>query len=316
MTKAATKPEAIGDPVDAANAEVGRLAALERDFARQRQAKAGELAKLVSEGGDQVVDAALSGDQDAVTRGLGRRVADLRGEVDALDAAGASTRRRRREAIPRVREAQAAAAEGRAAKLEAEADEHQRENDRLLAALEEHAGCRYAPAQPVLDGPVTGPGLGSVRVVVYGAPRFQVLRDEAAGLRRTAAELRRQQTIAHGTANGVGIEALIEAVLSDPMRIGPAIGDLVRWSLEVEERERRRRARVANVDNAERVLADRSVAVGLHVTWRGGEIVAAESGAFGGFSPEAGEPVGQPVDVTVFDSAAEIADDPVFAEAQ
>jgi hypothetical protein len=287
--KAAAQTQAV-DAVAVARAEVVHLRDLERDFAAQRQAKAAELAELVSHGGDQVVDAVKGGDQEAVTRGLGKRVAELRGEIDTLDAASDSTRRRRRQAIPQVREAQALAAERIAEQLEAEAAQHQRDNDRLLAKLEEHAGCRYEPARPAVPGqppPLTDeqrarglvPAAG-LQIVVVGAPKFQILRNDATVQRHTAAALRRQVTIENGTVEGVGIEAIIDGVLADPMRIGPPIGEVISWAQEVEANERRRRIRREHGGRHAVGHADPGGPIGLRLSWRAGAILPGESRAF------------------------------------
>jgi hypothetical protein len=65
--------------------------------------------------------------------------------------------------------------------------------------------------------------------------RFEVLRNDAGALRQQAAALRRQPTVEQGTVSAVGVDALIDGILADPMRIGPAVDEITSWSGEVGE---------------------------------------------------------------------------------
>jgi hypothetical protein len=111
------------------------------------------------------------------------------------------------------------------------------------------------------------------------------VRRRANGHRQRAAALQSQRVVDQGSVDAVALEGLIDAVLADPMRIGPSIGSLIAFVAGVDEKERQRR-QLRGLGGQEGIgYADPRAPIGLRLTWRAGAIVPGESGVF---VPEAG----------------------------
>lgn len=293
MTKTtATKANAAID-VDAgavARAEVARLNASELGIAILYRAKAAELAGVRAERGDQVLDAA---DPAGAARELGRRGSAMLEDLQALADASLRARERRLASLPAVYQAEAGDKERHADQLELEAGKLEAESNRLRAALEQHDDWKYVAAVPAIsDGGIGGQrGGGMLSVVDARGPRHERLRRDAQSLRREAAQGRFRQPHKAGMVEADVAEDLVQAVLSDPMRIGPEIDAIVAWSEGAVAKERARRARITSGDGFVPVDAP----IRLRLEWRQGTIDPAQSGVI---QPEPAEVLAH------FDSAA------------
>jgi hypothetical protein len=224
-TKTALKPttntKIESNPLD----EVTRLNEQEVRLALAILHKSNELAGVKAARGDLVLDAA---DQDGAARDAGRQVAVLREEVDSLADAARRARERRIAAIPLVYAAQSNQMETQATALEAEATKLQAESDVLREALQAHDDWSYTVAQPMRGEQMVGGQQGGAPTIVDArGPRHQRLRREAEVLRSQAAQGRFKVAHQAGSLGGDSVEAVISAVHSDAMRIGPSAADII-----------------------------------------------------------------------------------------
>jgi hypothetical protein len=274
------KDPVVDDPVGAARAEVVKLNDQELRLAMLYRQKAGELAGVKAERGDQVLDAA---DPAGAARNAGQRVSALLEELESFADAARRARERRLAAIPAVLEAEAVAKEWRAGQLDAEAAKLEAESKRLREALQAHDDWTYVPAPPVIPerlvgGQQGGPSLvlgeGGLRTVDDRGPRHDRLRKEAQALRAEAAQGRYKVAHQAGSLEAETLADLLAVVYSDPMRVGPTVDAIVGWSTKAIEAERRRRARLTST-------ADGYVAVDapmrLLMEWHAGVIDQAQS---------------------------------------
>jgi hypothetical protein len=314
MTKNSSKTQGDGS-------EVERLNAQERDLALLYRTKAAELAIVRAARGDEVLDAL---DPAGAARGSGRRVRDLLEELEALADGSGRARQRRTSAIPAVFAAEADEKLREAVKLETEATDLEAESGRLRAALQAHDGCIYVPAPPAAPERAIGGQVGGApTIVVVSVPRHERLRREAATLRTEAGQLRFREAHTAGSVEADNLEDLLAAVFAActcaicrsraGMRVSPQVDTIVAWSERAIEKERARRARIA--EGADTVPP--STPFRLHLEWRGGAVdaagsrivlpEAAEASTY--FDSSAGFEVGdrstRPAET--FDSAAELA---------
>jgi hypothetical protein len=277
--KRATKPRqaiaskvAVDDPVAVARAEVERLNAQELKFASLVREGSAALADIRAKRGRQVLDA---NDPSGAAGAINQRIRAAEDELAAMMEAAAEARRARLPAIAAVIAAEAEAKVRRAEQLEAEAAKLEAESNRLRAALEQHDDWAYFPAEGNIDGhylPAVAHGGGEFRVIDARGPRHARLRAEAQGLRTQAAQGRFRKPHQAGSVEADGLEGLLGAVYSDPMRIGPLADAIAAWSEQAREKEQRRRARMVGGDGF-LPAAD----VRYHLEWRNGAIDAAQS---------------------------------------
>ncbi len=275
--KPAETSTTAADPVAAARAEVERLAASEFGIALLLGERAKESAGLRADRGDQVLDAA---DPAAAARASGQRVAAMLEEGEALADASRRASDRRRAAILALFAAEADEREKQADELEAEATKLQAESERLRAAVAEHDDWQYFPAAGRDgDGRYFAAALhnnGEFRVVDARGPIFTRKFAAAISLRREAEQLRLTKTPQQaGMIEGDSADELIEKLYSDPMRIGPPIGEIQAWAESAIAKERGRRSRIDST-GAEFVPVDAPMK--LHLEFRNGAIDAASSG--------------------------------------
>jgi hypothetical protein len=282
MTKNASKKAAINtttasptdDALIRARGEVDKLNAAELRLGMAYRTKSDQLAVVRSKRGDQVLD---SVDPDGAARESGRQVNALLQELDALADAARRARERRLAAIPAVVAAECDVKEARASAMELEANAHEFECDRLRAALELAADWGFVPAQARIDGQYVvsvGHGDGQFRVVDARGPKFMRIRADLQALRTQAAQGRFKVAQQAGSLEADSVEALVAAVHSDPMRIGPPVEAIIAWVAQAVEKEQRRRARFHSTADA---FVPMDTPMRLHLEWRAGTIDSAQS---------------------------------------
>lgn len=287
----ATKANAAIAVDEGARAEVERLNGQELGIAVLYRQKAGELAGVRADRGDQVLAA---DDPAGAAREAGQRVSVMLEALESLGDASKRARERRLAAIPAVYQAEADEAERKAAQLEVDAGELEAESGRLRKALEAHDDWRYGATVPTLpEGGIGGQQGGAPVVVDARGPRHERLRAEARALRTQAAQGRFRQPHKAGMVEADTAEELFAAVHSDAMRVGPPVDAIVAWSEGAVAKERARRARITSGDGFVPVDAP----IRLRLEWRQGTIDPAQSGVI---QPEPAEVLAH------FDSAAEL----------
>lgn len=257
----------LDDPIAAAAAEVERIFAAEHELSRRRDTLTAALPELRADAGAAALATALDGAEppavDAVTT--------LTAQIDATDYALTAARTRRLEAVRALWQAGARQLREQAATLRREADERQKRTDELLAALAEHEGVSYAPAQPIAPPPGT---CVSPVTIWTAAPKTALLRLEADGLDGQAAALESRQPVAAGSVSGESAGALLAQLHQDPLRLDPLPHEVTAWVQTAVARElasaRRHNPRLATFVPA--TSPNR-----LDLVWSGGQINAARS---------------------------------------
>jgi hypothetical protein len=238
----AMKQRQAADPVEAAKAEVERLHRAELDLSDKRMALAASLGSLEAEAGVATLDTFLAGEGTGAD--TTRRLLAARAEVDALDAAIAEARTRRRGAIRAVWLAEAAAIREQAAPLRAEADAREPRTRELLAALLEHEGIDYAPARPGMGSLPLGDQVGGApHVVIRRIGRTDSLRIRANDLEAQAAAVEAREMQDRGAISGNSAEAIIDQIRAwDPMKLALPLPAAAEWATQAEATQRARLA--------------------------------------------------------------------------
>lgn len=271
MTKN-TKAAPVDDPVAVARAEVERLNSSELGMAILYLTRAVELAGVRADRGDQVLDAE---DPAGEARVAGQRVSAMLEELQSLADASRRARERRLVAIPPVFQAEADAADRKAAQLDVDAATLEAESNRLRKALESHDDWSYSAGPPNRSELLIGGQQGGAPVVVDArGPRHERLRVEARALRTQAAQGRFRQPHRAGMLEADTVEDLFAAVHADAMRVGPAVDAIVAWSAPAIEKERGRRSRILSGDG----FVSAEAPMRLHLEWRNGAIDQGASG--------------------------------------
>jgi hypothetical protein len=241
----ATKQRQAADPVEAAKAEVERLHRAELDLSDRRMALAVSLGSLEAETGVATLDTFLAGEGTGAD--TTRRLLAARAEVDALDAAIAEARQRRRDAIRAAWLVEAAAIRGRAAPLRAEAEAREPRTRELLAALLEHEGIDYAPARPGMGSLPLGDQVGGAPfTVIRRVGRTDSLRIRANDLEAQAAAVEAREIQDRGAISGASAEAIIGQIRAwDPMKLALPLPSAAKWATQAEAAQRARLARLA-----------------------------------------------------------------------
>jgi hypothetical protein len=245
MMAAATTAPPAADPIEAAREEVGRLHRAELDLSDQRMALAASLGSLEAEAGVATLDTFLAG------AGTGadttRRLLAARAEVDALDAAIAEARSRRRDAIRAAWLAEAAPLREQAVAHRAEADAREPRTRELLAALLEHEGIEYAPARPGMGSlPLGDQAGGAPHVVIRRIGRTDSLRLRANDLEAQAAAVEAREVQDRGAISGNSAEAIIAQIRAwEPMKLALPLPAAAEWATQAEAQQRARLARLA-----------------------------------------------------------------------
>jgi hypothetical protein len=284
--KTADAPTMVADPVESARAEVVRLNDQELRLAMLYRQKAGELAGVKAERGDQVLAAA---DPAGAARKAGQHVSVLLEELESFADASRRARELRLAAIPAVYQAEASEKERQSEQLEAEATKLEAESGRLRAALQRHDDWPYVPAAPVIPERMIGEQRGGASVIVDArGPRHERLRWDAKALRTQAGQGRYKVAHQAGSLQADTLEELLGDVHSDAMRVGPPIDAIVSWSEKAIENERRRRARLTSTADS---FVPADAPMRLLLEWRGGVIDQAQSRVIQPEPPEVAWPL-------------------------
>lgn len=263
------------DPVAVARAEVEKLNGLEYGHALLYRQRAKEVAGERAGRADAILDAK---DPVAAARESARQVSSFTEELAGLAEAADRARERRHAAIPAVFLAEAEAKEREADALEADATRLQTESAELRAELERHDEWGYLPAQGQVEGTYYSPvphGNGEFRAIDARGPLFARKLAAALSLRLEAAAHRLKTPQKAGLIEADSVDDLFTAVHADAIRIGPSVAEIVSWSEQAVEKERRRRER--SHSGADGFLpADAPMK--LHLEWREGVIDRASSG--------------------------------------
>jgi hypothetical protein len=263
------------DPVAIARAEVEKLNGLEYGHALLYRQRAKEVAGERAGRADAILDAK---DPVAAARESARQVSSFTEELAGLAEAADRARERRHAAIPAVFLAEAEAKEREADALEADATRLQTESAELRAELERHDEWGYLPAQGQVEGTYysTVPhGNGEFRAIDARGPLFARKLAAAHSLRREAAAHRLKTPEKAGMIAADSVDDLFTAVHADAMRIGPSVAEIVSWSEQAVEKERRRRERSHSGADG---FVPAEAPMKLHMEFRDGVINQASSG--------------------------------------
>jgi hypothetical protein len=228
LGRGATKDPTIA--VEAARAEVQRLHAAEVSIGDEWRALRARLPRVEMAAASAVV-AEILGDPLAPEASQ-VDVAAARARRDALVAATAEVRSRRRAAIGAAYVAEAASLRARAAQLRADADKRQLTTDRLLAQLEAHEGLRFVPPSTLI--PQSGPTVTGGVEYLRPYPRTVMMRRTAAALDRQAEELERRAPTDRGAFVAASVDEIVERLRGwDAMELAPPLPEVI----ECVERE-------------------------------------------------------------------------------
>jgi hypothetical protein len=273
-----------------ARAAVDRLAKRELELALLRCHVQRELIAAKAKRGRQVLQAT---DPAAVATEINAGIRTLEDEAATLGEAAGEAHAARVVAIPAAFEAEAADKEREAARLDADADKLEAESRRLRKPLEDHDGWGYVPAEGFVDGEyhrVVPPPSGPFRVVTTWGPRYQRARTEATALRAQAVQARQRKPHDAGMVEADSVEALLTAVLSDPMRVGPTVDAIVEWAEAARDRELWKRSRLSDTGS---VGPDAAMRYRYRLQWQRANIDLSESAVFvPGLDPDAMAQIG------------------------
>ncbi|MEX0782138.1 MAG: hypothetical protein WD557_05770 [Dehalococcoidia bacterium] len=215
--KQGVDPKAAQD----ARAHLNRIVAASRELWSRVPVLEAALAAAETGAATAAFEAAMGAEMPTAAPG---RVLALLAEIKANTAALSVARARQRDAISAVNTAEATSLEARARELEAEAARRQQKTDQMLTALQEFEGCSYSPLPPRAPGRGHGAQMGGApSVVLVPTPATQILRNQAADLRREASALLRRPVPSQGAVEHCeSLGALANALASlDAMRLGP-----------------------------------------------------------------------------------------------
>jgi len=217
--------------------QVDKLAQVERRLIARQIELAGELEAAAADAGDATLACELgrlpdtAGSDDGLAPPPAALPTDattsIRASIAATDAAIDRAREARQDAITAVWQAQASDRRRLAQKVARDLEKRQAKTAELLTALDKHEGARFVPESQVTFA-VAGAG-----VAVGGGialPKSQTLAAELARLKVEAQELQTRQVNPRGMLQAEDVDALVDALYADPMRMAPR-EDLVRaWA--------------------------------------------------------------------------------------
>ena len=262
--------DVLADP----SAAVANLARVEREFSLRLLAAQAELRTAHTDAGADLLNAALSGQVGTANAG---RPAELQAEITQLESAIAKARADRLAAIPGVwnRKTQGLRAEAKALKSEVAIREEK--TAALIDALRDHEGVTYVPG----PDPQYTKGLPLVRLLAFGvdaAPtQTQQLQARIAALEGEAAILQARQVPQNGGVGGSSASELFDAVLGEPLRLGPTLATITAW---VEATEAKARSEWTVERRSEHLSTDDSAWAAVSRTftlaWHHADVIAAE----------------------------------------
>jgi hypothetical protein len=214
------------NPAELARAHVAELNNEELAFARMFREKARELEAVQDAQADQLRAAT---DKAAAAHDSAQRVSVLANELEQFAKASKRSRELRLAAMPAVFKAEAGELDRQAAQLDTDAAANKAAVDEKRRELEAIADCPYVPqpARPPDRAVGAGQsGVGSIAVFNVPSPLFKRLQSRAEALRLEAAQRRVKEPHKAGSIDADNLEHLIEAVFSDPMRVGPSVDNI------------------------------------------------------------------------------------------
>jgi hypothetical protein len=111
-------------------------------------------------------------------------------------------------------------------------------------------------------------------VPTWSPPWYEVIRAQVVQLVQQATALEQRTVSQSGEIVGHSAVDLVDAVLSDPMRLGPTVSDVRAWVVKTETQERARRRRAAELGTQ---WADPEGALTYTLRWQNGAIDASRS---------------------------------------
>jgi hypothetical protein len=215
-------------PLEAARAEVRRLAELELKLFTDLAPKRETVASIEQNAGEQLLDGADVAETAAT---LTRAQAELALMNRAIEAA----HHRRIEAIRACYRAEAAGLRQQAADKRAELAAIEKRTGPLLAKLSEVEGVTFTPA--ILDAQLS-PQSDAV-AVTYLRPKSTILREEITATEDRAAELDKRDPLQFehgGHAVAATLAELVSKSLEDPFRATPALPEIAEWVADIERK--------------------------------------------------------------------------------
>lgn len=251
---------AESEAVKAAKAEVERWWQAELEHDQKRRLAHASVATIESSIGAAILDGADSAK-------LASKIATANAEISAHEAAIDAARARRADAIAALRASEAILLRAQAAELRAQGEEHRIKTTQLLAELQQHEGCPFAPVAMVLG---SFPGVYSEPTSLQ-MPKSDLLLRKAGELEAQAARLESKPVQQSGQVQGRGAGELIKQISAQaPMVIGPTFASVEHWCAErVAEEQQRRHG----------FLASPATSLLFTLIWKNGAIDLAQSRA-------------------------------------
>jgi hypothetical protein len=156
----------------------------------------------------------------------------IRASIDATGLAIDRAREARHDAILAVWKAQAADRRRQAKKVASDLEKHQKRTSQLLTALQEHEGCAYVPASYAALAGVAGGAMVAGQIAL---PMSQTLAAEYARLEAEAQELETRRVHPTGQLTATSVDALVDALYADAMRMAPREDRVRAWAERARE---------------------------------------------------------------------------------